>query len=149
MFLHNAKDQKKDNLSNIAEVVMLDKPSQKGNLRKTVQVKVGARVMITNNPDVSDGLTNGAMGSVTNIVTNEDTSNIKAILVQFDHESIRHDAKRTSKYKHINRNTVPILPLQVSFNVKGKDSFNATRTQFPLKLAWAVTIHKCQGLTLP
>ena len=141
-FLHNAKDQKKDNLSNIANVIMPDKPSQTGNLRKTLQVKVGARVMITTNIDVSDGLTNGATGSVTNIVRNQDTSNI-------DHESIGQDAKRTSKYKHINRNTVPILPLQVSFNVKGKDSFNATRTQFPLKLAWAVTIHKCQGLTLP
>ena len=28
-------------------------------------------------------------------------------------------------------------------------SFQATRSQFPLRLTRAVTIHKCQGFTLP
>ena len=148
-FVNTTNNRKKDNLSNIADVVMPNKPSETGNLRKILEVKISTRIMITMNIDVSDGLTNGAMGLVTNIVTNQHTSNIEAILVKFDHETIGQDAKRRSMYKNINGNSIPILPLQVSFNVKRKDSFNATRTQFPMKLAWAVTIHKCQGLTLP
>ena len=104
--------------------------------------------MITTNIDVSDGLTNGAMGFVTNLILNENAGDIVAVLVMFDHDSIGQEAKKKSIYKHVNKNSVPIVQIQVSFPVKG-ESLQTTRTQFLVTLSWAVTIHKCQGLTLP
>ena len=114
-----------------------------------LNLKVGARVMIIKNIDVSDGLTNGAMGTVTDIVLDTSTLIVEAILVRFDYGSIGQEARSISMYKHINKTSVPIHRNQTSFAIGDKESCQRTRTQFPLALAWAVMIHKCQGLTLP
>ena len=115
----------------------------------SLSLKVSARVMITKNINVSDRLTNGVMGTVTDIVLDTTTAIVKTILVKFDYESIGQEVCSVSMYKHINKTSEPIQRKQASFAVGEKESCQGTRTQFPLALTWAVMIHKCQGLTLP
>ena len=101
--------------------------------------------MITTNINVTDGLTNGAMGTVTNVVNDERTGKMNTILVSFDSKHVGQEAVHTSVHKSTNQNVVPIYQTQATFPIHRKASYQATRHQFPLTLAWAVTIHKCQG----
>ena len=104
--------------------------------------------MITTNIDVADALTNGAMGTVTNVVIDQTTGKMTVILVAFDSEHVGQETSHTGVYNSIHQNAVPIHCTQATFPIDKKASFQATRTQFLLTLVWAVTIHKCQGLTL-
>ena len=148
-FTNIATDSKKDDCTEIAIIIMPTNLHEIGNLKKILTVKINAKVMITTNIDVNDGLTNGAMGTVTNVVIDERTGKMICILVAFDSKHVGQEAIHTSAYKNKNQNAVPIYKTKATFPIHKKTSCQATRSQFPLTLAWAVTIHKCQGLTLP
>lgn len=96
-----------------------------------LQLKVGARVMFVRN-DTEDGeYVNGTLGVVKEL-------NYSDIVVETDDK--RRIYVRQQRWEH-EQYKVNKLTKQLETEVTG--SF----TQFPLKLAWAVTIHKSQGMT--
>ena len=92
-------------------------------LEAKLTLAVGARVMLRRNIDTKTGLVNGAIGTVCSISANR-------VTVQFDHISEPYDVEMVKSRFMVMKN------------------FYVYRKQFPLILAYAVTIHKSQGLSL-
>ena len=144
--VHTVKaiDSKKDINSGI-DIKFPEKVSETGGLENSLKIAVGCKVMLTYNFDVTDGLSNGATGTVSHIVILANT--VVNILVEFDDPKIGVKAKRLSHYRQDYPNSVPISRHEASFNIGVRKCIHATRRQFPLRLSWASTIHKVQGLT--
>ena len=108
-----------------------------GGLEAVVCLAHSARVMLTSNLWVDVGLVNGAMGTVQAICyrTGCPPDLPIAVMVLFDSYS----------GPTFPDGTIPIAPLRRYWSSSGGQ---CSRLQLPLKLAWAVTIHKSQGLTL-
>ena len=113
-------------------------PDDVGGLQPVLCVAKGARVMLSANLWVDIGLVNGAMGTMQAICYHEGGAPPDlpvAITILFDKYS------GSTLYD----GTVPIPPLRRTWSTSGSQ---CSRLQLPLKLAWAVTIHKAQGVTL-
>lgn len=94
-------------------------------LEDEIEVKQGARVMLMRNIDTKNGLVNGATGVLREIQMDDETPTLS---IQFD--SIGEHQIKQIKGIH------GLFP-----------GVYMTRCQFPVCLAWAITIHKSQGLT--
>ena len=122
-------------------------------LQKTLRLKIGAKVMLTYNLDTCDCLTNGAFGEVVGFSFNAN-GGMKEIHVHF----YNSDCGKNMLKKFINlqekypgKNVVPIKPIEFTYSLSKKSSngvSNASIIQFPLRLAFASTAHKVQGLTV-
>ena len=124
-----------------------DKRSDTGGLHTVLKLAIGARVMLSANADVADGLVNGARGKVVHVATSGDQV-VTSVLVMFDNHHVGLKAIQSSPYRSRFPSAVPLAKHEVMFLAGGKKGSEVTRVQFPLTLAWATTIHKVQGLTL-
>ena len=120
--------------------------------QKLLKVKIGAKVILTYNVDICDGLTNGARGELLGIIRDL-KGNIVKMIVKFEKDSIGREKRRN--YPDIQRKYpggTSIEKVNFSFSIsKSKKTIinTANVIQFPLKLAFACTAHKVQGSTVP
>lgn len=96
-----------------------------------LELKVGARVMFQRNDNIGHQYVNGTLGWVKAL--HEDSIVVK----KDDGELVNVERAKWEQYNYFVDKKTKTIYTEVS----------GTFTQFPLKLAWAVSIHKCQGLT--
>ncbi|XP_062600070.1 uncharacterized protein LOC134261665 [Saccostrea cucullata] len=148
-FVFTAEDSRKDDQTALVETTNLK--DMAGGLAKSVTISVGAKVMLTKNLDVQDGLVNSAIGIVTGFYPQPqedqdiETFKPKFIFVKFSDARVgRRNRLQSTRILRDNVSTpIPQVESQIRFGRHSK--ITAKRSQFPLCLAWAVTIHKEQG----
>ena len=152
LYVLQAVDQYPKNVSRHEIKRLLSKGrSYTGGLDLEICIKEGARVMLTNNVDISDRLINGQLGIVARILVNEVTQKPTIVYIKFDDEDVGNLViDKSGDIFAIENKVVPIKPIlaQIKLNPGKRSSPEIQRLQFPLALAWACTVHKVQGLTL-
>ncbi|EAQ90501.1 hypothetical protein CHGG_02436 [Chaetomium globosum CBS 148.51] len=115
-----------------------------GNLHKKIPLVIGARVMLTENICIDKGLVNGCIGTIYDFAwrTGADISTQPpfVVLIKFD-QYVGPPCFDDPELAGV----VPIFRSKRDF-LRGNT--NCTRTQFPLTIAYAITVHKSQGATL-
>ncbi|CAL9706649.1 unnamed protein product [Knipowitschia caucasica] len=131
----SADDYKKDARTGTMELQAKPYKEDFNGLAAKLELAIGARVMLTRNIDLSQGLVNGAFANLTRVVYSpSNPTHVLKLGLDLDNKN-----PRRSGSDHL------VYLVRLEENITKKKGM--VRRQFPIKLAFACTIHKVQGMT--
>ena len=122
--------------------------SETGGLAGLLKIKVDARVMITVNINIQDRLTNGQLGTIKHIFKDK-KGLVSKIYLKLDDTKAGLHCMNSDVYGK-QHGLVPIEKTETNISIRNKKDTSPVirRTQFPLALSWACTVHKVQSLNM-
>ncbi|CAF3370960.1 unnamed protein product [Rotaria sp. Silwood1] len=110
-----------------------------------LRIAVNARIVIEENANRDDGIVKGAFGNVVEIVFDSNKKDfVDHIRIKFDNPDC---GRQHQKICEICRKEKTVC-IQRYNNPWDEDGQRKNTEQFPIRLGWASTIHKVQGLTV-
>ncbi|CAF2136705.1 unnamed protein product, partial [Rotaria magnacalcarata] len=116
-------------------------------MNKVLKLAKNAKVMIIKNICVNDGLANGVTGRIVDYIENTNS--------QVTHIKIKCDSTKVGRLHRIScpncqgQDTICVIRENDTIDQQDNDfRSNKGTKQFPLRLSWAMTIHKAQGITV-
>ena len=127
------------------DAIKLRKISETGNLENQLNFKFGLQVMMTSKIGINDRLVNGLLGSVTQFKYSNNAASF--VSVKFNDDSTGLEAM-TSDVTAPQYQWVPIKMHEALFGLrKNMQQASVKRSQCPLTLSWAGTVHKLRGVS--
>ena len=165
LFICKAQDTIRDRLLKIAEryAVALRGQGQKKRQRRNelpekIQLAIGMKVMVTQNVETDLDITNGARGTIIDIILDKDepplpNTNIVELVHLPAYILVQLDRTRVTQLAGLPPCVIPVAPTSKSFTitvmVDGKpQNHTVKRRQFPMTAAYAFTNYRSQGQTI-
>ena len=117
-----------------------------------LRIKVGAKLMIIHNIDTSDGLTNGQMGELVDIIRTT-KGDVDKLVMRLNNKQAGKNNR--TKFPNIAKKFPECVFIERVTNQyslrkrSGSAGATAKLIQFPVILSHAITSHKIQGQTIP
>ena len=117
---------------------------------EVLELKEGAKVILLKNLDLEWGLVNGSRGTVVRFAERPaNPDDAKAAAAPLSNSMGGDDLVPVVAFRRASDGATREMFMEVEpFTVESGGREVAKRVQLPLKLAWAISIHKSQGMTI-